>query len=205
MKTFFAAFRMLVAAAVAAAGISSSALAQDSYRIRPGDTLRVEVFEDPSLNRDVIVLPDGRISFPFAGTVQAGGLSIPDVQSALAQGIASNFANTPNVFVSIPTLPQAPAAAAVSRAAATISVYFVGEFAAPGKKDVAPGTTFLQALAQSGGFSNFAAEKRVQLRRPDQSVYTIDYRAVANGTSTFRDVTLQNGDVILAPQRRLFE
>ena len=204
MKTFFAAFRMLVAAAVAVTGISSGAQAQDGYRIRSGDTLRVEVFEDPSLNRDVIVLPDGRISFPFAGSVQAGGLTIPDVQSAIAQGIASNFANTPNVFVSIPTLP-APTAAVVSRSVATISVYFVGEFAEPGKKDVAPGTTFLQALAQSGGFSNFAAEKRVQLRRPDQSVYTIDYRAVANGTSSFRDVTLQNGDVILAPQRRLFE
>ena len=43
--------------------------AQDGYRIRPGDTLRIEVLEDESLNRAALVAPDGRITLPLAGSV----------------------------------------------------------------------------------------------------------------------------------------
>ena len=45
--------------------------AQSVYKIRPGDTLNIEVLEDEGLNRNVLVLPDGTISFPLVGTVKA--------------------------------------------------------------------------------------------------------------------------------------
>ena len=48
---------------------ATGAFAQQGYQIRPGDVLSVEVLQDPSLNREVLVLPDGSISFPFAGKV----------------------------------------------------------------------------------------------------------------------------------------
>jgi polysaccharide export outer membrane protein len=57
--------------------------------------LAVEVIQDPNLNREVLVLPDGSISFPFAGTVAAGGLTTGQVQAQIAQGISPNFAVQP--------------------------------------------------------------------------------------------------------------
>ena len=50
-----------------------SAQAQSDYRIRSGDVLQIEVLEDPSLDRAVVVLPNGQFTFPFAGTLRAGG------------------------------------------------------------------------------------------------------------------------------------
>jgi polysaccharide export outer membrane protein len=186
---------------------TTAAWAQGDYRVQPGDVLSVEVLQDNTLNRDVLVLPDGRFSFPYAGTLKAEGLTLSQIQEEIKSGIASNFAVGPTVFVSMRQVK--PAAPLTSGVAATINVYFLGEFASPGLKPVKPGTTFLQALAQGGSFTNFAALKRIQLRRTDasghQNVTTINYRALANGGALSRDIVLQDGDIILAPERRLFE
>ncbi len=80
----------------------------------------------------------------------------------------------------------------------------MGEGANPGRMDVERGTTLLQAFAQMGGFSPFAATKRIQLRRAGKT-YVIDYTAIEAGTSTAGATVMQRGDVILVPQRRLFE
>ncbi len=185
--------------------------AQDGYRVKAGDTINVEVLEDVQLNRSLLVLPDGTINFPFAGTIRAGGRTVNQIEAAIRAGIASNFAATPNVFVSVNAVqPPEIIAPGAPAAPETINVYFTGEVNAPGIKPLLPGTTFLQAIAQSGGFTNFAATKRVQLRRSnrltgEQSVSIINYKALSRGAILSRDVTLQDGDVILVPERRLFE
>lgn len=198
MKTFLLA---LVATLFAA-----SAFAQSGYQIRPGDTLSIEVLEDSSLNRSVLVLPDGTISFPFAGSIAAAGRTASQVDAAITAGIAGNFASEPNVFVTVASLTQAPA----SSGGASISVYMMGEIAAPGQKSLRRGTTLLQALAETGGFTAFAAKKRIVLRRTDartgqQSVSTINYKAIADGAAVGGDIVLRSGDVIIVPERRLFE
>lgn len=187
-------------------------LAQDGYRIKPGDVVRIEVLEDPNLNRNVLVLPDGRISIPLAGTVQASGLTLEELQVNLAGKLASSFATTPTVFAGIDSLSVAAAPVARSSVAAApflIDVYVMGEAAKPGKYEVGPGTTLLQFFAQSGGFSKFAATKRIQLRRVDaagvERVYTFDYNAMERGATSSRATVMAAGDVIIVPQRRLFE
>ena len=187
--------------------LATGAFAQSSYKIQSGDSLQIEVLEDPALNRSVLVLPDGSISFPLVGTIPAAGRSIDAVKADLAAALAGNFAAPPNVFVGIGTL-AAPRAARAAGAARTISVYAMGEVTTPGKADVAPGTTVLQLLAQAGGFTRFAAQKRVQLRRTTkggaEQIYLFNY----DGTSTSGiagSTRLQPGDVIVVPQRKLFE
>lgn len=187
--------------------IACTAAAQDSYRVKPGDTLRVEVLEDPQLNREVLVLPDGRISFPFAGTISVEGRSVGEIQSAISNGIASNFAIAPSVFVSV--LPGLAAPTTTEASGPTIDVYFVGEVNNPGLVQVKRGTTLLQAVAVSGGVTRFAAVKRIQLRRTDpktrvQRVTILNYKALSKGATT-TDIELRDGDVILVPERRLFE
>lgn len=194
----------IVLIALVAASVAS---AQTDFRIGPGDTVRIEVLEDPSLNREVLVLPDGSLSFPLAGAVQAGGQTTTQLESAVASALAPNFATTPTVSVSVAGL--APRAATGS--ARTIDVFIMGQVAnGGGLVQVERGTTVLQALALSGGFTRFAATKRIQLRRTDpqtgaQSVYNIDYRAIEQGASSIGGTVLADGDVIIVPERRLFE
>lgn len=182
------------------------------YRIKAGDQLQIEVLEDPSLNRTVLVAPDGRISVPSAGTVRASGRTVETVQNILTQRLESNFASTPNVYVAIaqlaPVLPPAPPRP--PEPPETISVYVVGEANSPGLIEVEPGTTVLQMFAVMGGFTNFAATKRIQLRRTDpntnvENVYKLNFDAVKKGRASNLQTPLADGDVIFVPQRRLFE
>ncbi|WP_299753558.1 polysaccharide biosynthesis/export family protein [uncultured Boseongicola sp.] len=201
MKTLVLAIIACVAATVA--------FAQSQYSIRSGDTLAVEVLEDPSLNRSLLVLPNGTITFPFAGSVQAGGQSPDAVAGAIASRISSNFASEPTVFVTVQSLrPRVEAQA--PQIGPTIDVYMLGEIGAPGLKRIERGTTVLQALATSGGFTRFAATKRILLRRSnistgEQTVSRINYKAIASGASVGSDIVLADGDVIIVPERRLFE
>jgi len=201
----------LVGLIVALIWSAVAAVAQDgNYRVRAGDKLSVEVLQDPSLNRTATVLPDGRFSFPLAGTVPASGRTIGQIQSALSAALAANFNAAPDVFIAVEPAPREPRAPREPVVAPTVNIYFLGEVGAPGVKELPVGTTILQALATSGGFTNFAATKRVQLRRTSlatglQTVFEINYDALAEGAQLRNDVPLQDGDVILVPERRLFE
>jgi len=193
-------------------GSASVALAQDFYRIKPGDTLLVEVLEDPNLNRNVLVLPDGSISFPMAGTVKAGGRSVDIVSQTLSEEMAGNFAIPPTVSVSVATLAPAPprAPAKAPTGPDLISIYILGEANAPGRKEVLPGTTLIQFLAEAGGLSRFAAEKRIQLRRfnrasEKETVYPFNYKTMGGTGSISGTTVLAPGDVVFIPERRLFE
>jgi len=191
--TRFATFRGALAALwlVATPGIAQE------YRVQPGDTLRVEVVEDQSLNRTLLVSPDGRISLPGAGALRVNGLTIEQIQRALAQRLAPGFVNPPNVFVDIQAL-------APEDDDPVTTIFVVGEANTVGRIELEPGTTLLQAFAEFGGFTNFAATKRIQLRRGSE-IYTIDYNKILDGSSRNGSVRMHEGDVIIIPQRKLFE
>jgi len=195
-----------------------SAWAQSSYRIQPGDVLQMEVLEDPSLNRSLLVLPDGTISLPLVGAISASGKSVDTMRSAIGSALASKFAAPPTIYLSVgqlnPTttaVAQANAGLAASsiQSSNLVSIYAVGEVAKPGRLDVNPGTTLLQFLAESGGLTKFAATKRIQLRRVDsktgrETIYNFNYKAVQQGASA-PVIVLRKGDVVVVPERRLFE
>lgn len=189
-----------IALALMLASLVSPALAQ-GYRIQPGDSLTVTVLEDDTLNRQVLVLPDGRISVPLAGTIAAAGQTVDSVEKVIADRLASNFAVRPSVFVSV---------VAVDENASQIPVFVLGQVANPGEVLVKPGTTLLQAIALSGGLERFAATKRIQLRRTDpatgqERLFLFNYNAVEGGGAVESMITLREGDVIIVPERHLFE
>jgi polysaccharide export outer membrane protein len=193
--------RHALIAALALLVTAPMALAQAAgYRIQPGDQLAVTVLEDDTLNRQVLVLPDGRISVPLAGNVQAAGQSLETVERTIADRLASNFAVRPNVFVSV---------VAVTEEEETFPIYVLGRVGEPGVREVEIGTTLLQAIALAGGFDPFAATKRIQLRRTapggQEQLYVFNYNAVERGGAIQSMITLREGDVLLVPERRLFE
>ena len=190
---------LLAALAVLAAPL---AWAQASgYRIQPGDVLAITVLEDDSLNQQSLVTPDGRISVPLAGTVEASGRTVEAVEDTIADRLASNFAVRPSVFVSV---------VSVSEEEETFPIYVLGQVEEPGLVEVLPGTTLLQAVALAGGLDRFAASKRIQLRRRDpatgqERLFLFNYKAVERGGTITSMITLREGDVLIVPERRLFE
>lgn len=195
----------LLAGVLLALGLAGASAAQSGYRVSPGDILSVEVLEDPSLNKQVLVLPDGSISFPLAGQINAGGRTLQQVSDALTARLAPNFATEPNVFVSVQALAQGRV-----EDEDTIDTYVMGEVLEPGKKAVTRGTTILQILAEAGGLSRFAARKRVELRRMDpqsgeMKTYLFSYNGRGRGERISGNTELIPGDVVVVPERRLFE
>lgn len=184
-------------------GLGSAALAE-GYQVRPGDVLKIEVLEDPTLNRSVLVAPDGRIAMPMAGTLKASGLSVDSVAANIATAITPNFAGKPSVFVSLERLAERTGGGGGAAKPATIDVYVMGEAGKPGRHEMSPGSTVLQLFAEMGGFGKFAATKRIQLRRGADN-FKLNYDQIEAGTSNAGDTTLKDGDVIVIPQRKLFE
>lgn len=187
--------------------VASVLHAQDSYKIKAGDVLRIEVLEDSSINRESLVLPDGRVSVPLVGSVQVGGRNVDEVRADIVKQLRPNFAADPTVFVSLSQL--APPRGSRSGGSRKLSIYMLGEVNSPGIMEVKRGTTFLQALAAGGGVTRFGATKRLQLRRADangrQQIYTFNVKDIIDGKSNISTPILQDGDVIIVPQRRLFE
>ena len=201
-------FRAIMALAAASIMLASHAFAQGAnYRIQPGDILDVTVLEDAALNRQVLVGPDGRISLPLAGTVRAGGQTIEAVEANIAKRLASNFAVAPNVFVALTAL--APDRTAVDELD-LISIYVMGQVGSPGRLQIERGTSLLQAVALAGGLGRFAATKRIQLRRIDpntgkERLFLFNFKAVEQGGSIRSTMAMRDGDVLIVPERRLFE
>lgn len=174
-----------------------------AYTISPGDRLQIDVLEDDSLSRAVLVLPDGSINFPGAGTIRVGGTTPAAAGQAIATKLAPQFANTPSVYVSVSGL--APVTEAQSRQELG-RIYVMGEIGRPGVVETDKPINLLQAIAQAGGFTRFAATKRVELHRVDntgvEKIYIFDYK---KRTGISGATMLTEGDVIVVPERRLFE
>jgi polysaccharide export outer membrane protein len=175
------------------------------YRLKTGDVVQIEVLEDTSLNRTAIVLPGGQISLPLIGSVAAGGRTLLEVQQDVSSQLAQSFATVPTVYVTLSALAERQPPAEPR----TIDVFVVGAANAPGRLEMAPGSTVLQAVAQAGGMSPFAAKKRIQVRRTDKNgnekTYRLNFEAIEQGEGAGGAMRVVDGDVIIVPQRKLFE
>ena len=206
MLTLLRPLLAVLAAVLALALVAAPAVAQTVYRVGPGDMLVMEVLEDPTMNRQLLVLPDGSINVPQGGTIKASGMTVAEVQAAVTVALTPSFANAPTVYMAVGQLAQQ--GAETTPIPRTIDVYVMGEVAKPGMAAVPPGTSALQFLAIAGGFTNFAATKRIQIRRVDaagvERIFQFNYSALLSGANATM-IRLQDGDVVIVPQRKLFE
>jgi protein involved in polysaccharide export with SLBB domain len=131
---------VLICLCLAIAG--SSARAQDAlYTLQPGDTIEVWTAQEPSLNREVVVRPDGRISLPLAGHLQAAGLTPEQLEAAVVERLRGYFKD--DVTLTVMLAPSEEEAQ---------TIYVAGEVAEPGAYPFRPGMTVLHAVSVAGGF-----------------------------------------------------
>jgi polysaccharide export outer membrane protein len=169
-------------AATAPGGVS------EEYRLGPGDKLRIEVYKDNQLSQSVQVRPDGKITLPLIGDLEASNKTPIELRDAI-MGSLKEYITNPTVTVIVVE-------------ALASQVYVMGEVTHPGTMQLHGPTTILQALAMAGGFKEFANTKDVKVLRPrggSNSIETIrfNYKDVINGDA--KPFYLRSGDTVIVP------
>jgi polysaccharide biosynthesis/export protein len=170
----------------AAAGLAP---VDGSYIVQAGDQLQVTVWKEPDLQGEVLVRPDGGISFPLAGDdVQAAGHSVDDIRKVLQSRLAK--------FVPDPVITVAVKAANGSR------IFVVGKVNHPGDFALIRPIDIMQALSLAGGTTPFADVNGIRVLRRDgdqQQVFRFRYDDVRRGRELTQNILLHSGDTVVVP------
>ena len=159
-----------------------------SYKILPGDVLLVSVWKEPDLQLELLVRPDGAISFPLAGEIWTHNRSVADIQGELTTRLAM-YMTQPVVTVSI-------------KEVLGNKIYVIGQVNAPGTFIVNPQVDVLQALSMAGGTTPFADLNNIRILRRNnsqQSAFSFNYKEVVGGRNLEQNVMLNSGDVVVVP------
>ncbi len=164
----------------------SPGLAIDTHKYIIGaeDVLGILVWREPEVSRVVVVRPDGKISMPMIGEVQAAGLSPVDLGNNLVQAL-TKFIRGPEVLVSV-------------QAVNSKKYYIDGQVSRPGEYRLITPTTILEALSQAGGFRDFANMKKIRVLR-GATTLKFNYKDVSHGKHMEENIFVQSGDHIIVP------
>ena len=172
-----------------AARQSNSQMDNKTYVIGENDILDVDVWKEKEISRAIPVRPDGKISLPLIGEIQASGMTPLQLQEDIAQRLKGFLAN-PEVTV-IVTDPR--------------SHHFnvVGQVARPGTFPLTESMTVLDAIALTGGFRDFAKQTKIYVLRPmpdgSRARLPFNYKDAIKGKNLQNNVTLKPGDTIVVP------
>ncbi len=158
------------------------------YRIGPEDVLHISVWKEEDLDREVLVRPDGGISFPLAGDLQVSGRTPIEVQDEIRSRL-QRYVPDAEVTVSIEKVSG-------------YTIFVLGEVEEPGQFTLGRYVDVVQALTLAGGFTPYANNRSIQiLRRQDgrEVTYKFDFRDVSRGRDLEQNIILQSGDVVLIP------
>lgn len=182
MKVCLALFAVL-----AWGGLFGPASAAD-YTLHAGDQIQVSVWGEDTLDRELVVLPDGSITFPLAGRIEVAGLTSTEVEGRIAEGLSD-------------AIPD-PAVTIIIKAVSGNRVYVLGKVNKPGAYVLEAAMTTSQILSLAGGFDRFADTGSIRILRNQDGTQTsieFNYGRLFSGKGRQEDIPLQAGDVILAP------
>ena len=158
------------------------------YILGPEDVIEVTVWKNEMLSKTMAIRPDGKISLPLIGDVQASGLSTAHLREVIRNKF-KEYKETPEVSIIVKEINS-------------LNVFVIGEVARPGKLVLRSETSLLQAITMSGGFTQFASTNNIVLLRRVGGVETrriIRYKDIVSGKKPEDDVILQRGDTVVIP------
>jgi polysaccharide export outer membrane protein len=170
-----------------AAGLASEP-SKDAYHLQPGDILEISVWKETDLQREVLIRPDGGLSFPLAGEIDANGKSVENVRAIITDRL-QKYIPSPVVTVTVKTIGG-------NRIYVLGKVNHAGEFPFSNSVDV------MQAISLAGGATPYAAlNDIVILRRQNgrQQSYSFHYSEVARGRNLAQNIQLESGDTVVVP------
>jgi polysaccharide export outer membrane protein len=162
---------------------------EPSYLLGPEDVLKVAVWRDEQLTQEMVVRPDGMISFPLIGEVVAAGRTVEDVRLDITKRL-TKFLPTPNVTVTVLKVQS-------------YRIYVLGRVLKPGEYQAGHHTDVLQALSMAGGLTPYAAENDIKIIRrnhgTEELVFPFRYSDARKGKNLEQNIILQRGDVVMVP------
>lgn len=161
---------------------------KNTYQIQPGDVLMVSVWKEEDLTQEVIVRPDGLISFPLVGESTAAGSDVDTLRILITEGL-KKYIPDPVVTVSVLQLTGN-------------TVYVIGQVNRPGVFPIARNVDVMQALSMAGGTSTYAALNDIKiLRRENNKLVALPfkYAEVEKGKNLEQNIVLRAGDVVVVP------
>ena len=174
-------------------GCLGSAWAEDTanvtgYKLHPGDVLIVNVWKETDLQGDVLIRPDGGMSFALAGELQAAGRTVSELTALLETRVRK--------FV-----PDAVVTVAV-KAVAGNRVYVIGKVNHPGDFPLSGPIDVMQALSLAGGATPFADTNGIRILHREgrtQTATNFRYGDVERGRKLEQNILLQSGDTVVVP------
>ena len=161
---------------------------QTKYRISPPDVLMISVRPEPEIVREVVVRPDGRISFDLIGEVDVEGKTVDEVHREITARI-EQFIVHPDVTVLL-------------QSSNSREYYVFGEVNRPGSYPLVGHVTALEALGSAAGPTHFASLNGARLVRPTEGKglrYPIRFKDISQGGDAATNYELQPGDVVYVP------
>jgi polysaccharide biosynthesis/export protein len=173
---------------------TDTATVDQDYRIGADDRVQVTVWRNPELSISGPVRPDGKITVPLIGDVEAGGRTPSEVAETIKQKL-STYIRDPNVAVIITELRSHEY---LSRVRVT------GAVRTPRSFPYRQGMTVLDAVLEAGSVNDFAAPNRTKLYRKVKDkvdVFEIDLGDILTKGQLRTNLPLRPGDVITVPER----
>jgi polysaccharide export outer membrane protein len=175
-------------AAVAADDAAASPLDAHGYRVQPGDVLMVAVWKERDLQGEILVRPDGGITFPLAGDIAAGGRTVVELAGDVSEKL-KRYIPDPVVTVAVKSIGGN-------------RVYVLGKVNRPGEFAFSQPLDVMQALALAGGATAFAAVNDIRILRRDGSrleAVAFQYADVERGRKLEQNIVLRSGDTVVVP------
>ena len=173
----------------AASAPTDTAKATSAYLIGPGDLLAINVFHEPEVSGKVPVRLDGKITMPLIGEVQASGMMPDALQANIAEKL-HEFIKGAEVTVVVEEMKSR-------------QFNVMGEVEHPGTYPLLRPTRVLEALAQAGGFRDFAKVTKIHIlrRTPQGTVVTLpfNYKEVTKGKNDAQNIEVEAGDTVIVP------
>jgi len=154
----------------------------NKYLVGPQDLLFIRVWREPDFSLPVAVRPDGKISMPLLGEVEAAGQTPLQLTRTLTESL-TKYLHNPDVTVFVTEVRSR-------------KFYINGEVNRPGSFPLVTPTTVLEALSHAGGFREFANTRRIRVLR-GAKVHYFNYNEVTNGKHLDQNIYLENGDQII--------
>jgi polysaccharide biosynthesis/export protein len=163
---------------------AATAVDPKTYVIGAQDILNIKVWREADFTGPYTVRPDGKISMPLVGDVQASGLTPERLGEQLKQAL-SNFINSPDVTVSLQNVGSK-------------KFYITGEVNRAGEYTLATPTKVFDALSNAGGFRDFANKKKIIILRGPERI-KFNYQDILKGKNLEQNIFLENGDTVVVP------
>ncbi|HEY0803286.1 MAG TPA: polysaccharide biosynthesis/export family protein [Steroidobacteraceae bacterium] len=173
---------------VGARGMAADTAPTDGYKLQPGDLLQVVVWKETDLQSEVLIRPDGGISFALAGDMQAAGRTTDELRAELESRVRK-------------LVPGAVVTVSV-KAANGNRVFVIGKVNRPGDFALNRPIDVMQAISLAGGVTPFASADRIRVLHREgtkQNSIRFRYSEVAKGRNLAQNVLLQSGDTVIVP------